>query len=120
MFDNVGRQIKTLSKFLFWVGIILSVIIGFFYAINDTSTALLGLIILICGCFGSWVSSLLLYGFGQLIENTDKEDNDIPNMSITNNGENLYLLAQQNALKKKYESGKISKEKYEEEINKLF
>ncbi len=39
-----------------------------------------GFLVLIVGCLVSWLSSLTLYGFGQLIENSDKIANDMEYM----------------------------------------
>lgn len=70
MFGNVGGKIKTLAKVLTWLGIISFVIWGF-VCISDEEKVL-GLILMIGGSLSSWISSFLLYGFGQLIENSDK------------------------------------------------
>lgn len=70
MFGNIGGKIKTLAKVLTWLGIISFVIWGF-VCISDEEKVL-GLILMIGGSLSSWISSFLLYGFGQLIENSDK------------------------------------------------
>ena len=31
-----------------------------------------GIVIIIVGCLASWIGSFFTYGFGQLIENTDR------------------------------------------------
>lgn len=66
MYDEVGGKIKTLAKVIAWVGIIASVVVG----IVTISTGV-GILVLILGPLFSWLSTLVLYGFGQLIENTD-------------------------------------------------
>ncbi len=72
MFDNIGGKIKTLAQVVTWIGIIGSVIGGMsMMSIND-DLIFLGLLIMIIGSLVSWVSSFVLYGFGQLIEYTDK------------------------------------------------
>ena len=55
-----------------WVGIIAFVIMGFVLMATDDDLVLTGFIVAILGALSSWVSSFVLYGFGQLIENTDK------------------------------------------------
>lgn len=72
MFNNIGGKIKGVAQFITLIGIIVSVIIFLIIVSsgNDQSF-ILGFVILIVGCIGSWLSSLLLYGFGQLVENSD-------------------------------------------------
>ncbi len=68
MFDNIGGKIKTLAQVICWLGIIASVITGFSmwrYSFGS------GLLMMILGGLSSWVGSFLIYGLGQLIENSD-------------------------------------------------
>lgn len=73
MFDNIGGKIKGFAKVVAWLGIILSVIIGFL------SIETGGILIIIIGSVSSWVGSFVLYGFGQLVENSDKLVGNLPN-----------------------------------------
>ena len=82
MFDNIGHKIKMLAKVLCWVGIIFSVAVGILFirsgrpedgkisAVGMIMT-LIGFSILVGGSLFSWVGSFVLYGFGQLVENSD-------------------------------------------------
>lgn len=69
MFSNIGGKIKTWAVVLSILGIAASVIYG---GIVAAKNALDGVLIIIFGSLGSWVSSFVLYGFGQLVENSDK------------------------------------------------
>lgn len=86
MFSNIGGKIKLLAKVLFWIGLILSVVTGGIFLISPRGTAtfnyssgystqvssvLAGIIFIFVGFLLSWISSMLLYGFGQLIENSE-------------------------------------------------
>ncbi len=72
MFDNIGGKIKGVAQFITWVGIILTIILFFILTISGEDELIaLSFIILIVGCVGSWLSSIIMYGFGQLIENSD-------------------------------------------------
>ena len=72
MFDNIGRKIKTLAQILAWIGIGASMVIGgMFMSKGVSSSAWIGFSIAAIGSIVSWISSLMIYGFGQLIENTD-------------------------------------------------
>ena len=72
-FNNIGRKIKTLAKVITWIGITASVIYGIVvvWLSNSPIFIIQGLIVMIVGSLISWLSSMALYGFGQLIENTD-------------------------------------------------
>lgn len=72
MFDNIADKIKTLATGICILGIISSVITGIVFMVNDSEMILSGLIVAVAGSFLSWISSFVLYGFGQLIENTDE------------------------------------------------
>ena len=61
------------------------------------------------GSFSSWVSSFLLYGFGQLIENTDKLVN------LRNANLKKRLKKQIDQLDKSLENGQISEKEYLQE-----
>ncbi len=72
MFGNIGGKIKSLAQVITWLGIIGCVIWGFVLMATDEDLISAGLMIASLGSLISWVSSFVLYGFGQLIENTDK------------------------------------------------
>ena len=69
MFDNIGSKIKSLAKICTWVGIIFSFLAGF---LMFATNAFVGILTIVVGSIAAWVGSFLLYGFGQLIENSDK------------------------------------------------
>ena len=67
MFENAGDKIKTTSVILFALGIIGSVI----WAINlfsDYATSDYALPVLVVGVIICWISSLGMYGFGQIVD----------------------------------------------------
>ncbi len=75
MFDRIGSKIKGLASIITVLGIIASVIISIpLFSLTDKTNngvwLLLGLVIMIGGSLLSWVGSLCLYGFGELIERT--------------------------------------------------
>ncbi len=71
MFYNIGDKIKTLAKVMCWIGSIASIIIGIVLIVMDEDLILVGILIAAVGALLSWISSFVLYGFGQLIENSD-------------------------------------------------
>lgn len=83
MFNNIGNKLMAVAKVFCWIGIIASIILGIvligagtsnnsysYYgsSISSTNATVSGITIIIVGCIGSWIASLLIYGFGQLIE----------------------------------------------------
>ena len=72
MFSNIGSKIKGLAVFITCMGIISSVIGGIVLMVTDEELILPGILVMAVGSILSWVASFLLYGFGQLVDNSDK------------------------------------------------
>lgn len=70
MYRNIGKKIKEVAKLQALVGILASIMIGILYAI--TSILISGILIIVIGSILSWVSSFVLYGFGELVDNSQK------------------------------------------------
>ena len=70
MYDNIGGKIKGLAKVIFFVEAIAAVITGFVFMAAHDYLIPVGLLVMILGPIVSWVSSWLLYGFGELIDKT--------------------------------------------------
>ena len=68
MYDNIGGKIKGLAKAVFIVEAIAAVITGIALMAIDEDLILFGILTLILGPVIAWVSSWLLYGFGELID----------------------------------------------------
>ena len=69
MYDNIGGKIKNWAIWIFIVEAIAAVIGGITLIVIDST--LVGLLTILFGPIAAWVSSWLLYGFGQLVENSD-------------------------------------------------
>ncbi|MBQ8746290.1 MAG: hypothetical protein IJZ08_00285 [Clostridia bacterium] len=67
MFNEIGKKIKGLASVIAWIGIIASAIMGF---ITMELSFFTGLLIIAIGALASWVGSFLLYGFGELVDNS--------------------------------------------------
>jgi len=86
MFNNIGHKIQVLAKVLCWIGIICWVITGLalmagsssmtyrlngeFVRANSGAGVVAGILTIVVGVLVSWIGSFLLYGFGQLVEDT--------------------------------------------------
>ena len=68
MFNNIGEKLKSVARIITVFGIIVSIIAGILTLKNNG----IGIVIALLGSLVSWMSSLALYGFGQLIENSDR------------------------------------------------
>lgn len=77
MFSDIGAKIKLWAKVICWASMGLFILIGLVsisegMAKSNTSSILAGFLAMFLGSGLSWVGSFFIYGFGQLIENTDK------------------------------------------------
>ena len=70
MYDNIGSKIKTLAKILFFIMAILSIVIGIVFLSQNKNLHIQGITILILGPIIAWISTWLLYGYGEIIEKT--------------------------------------------------
>jgi len=70
VFRNIASKLKTAAGVLFALGAVGSVIGGIL--LMTRSLIAVGLVVLIGGMLLSWLCSIFVYGFGQLIENTDR------------------------------------------------
>ncbi len=69
MFNNIGEKIKSVAVVVTILGIATSLFLGIWMCAK--SAWLMGVCIIIVGSICSWLGSLTLYGFGQLISNSD-------------------------------------------------
>lgn len=72
MYHNVGNKIKVLAELVAALGMIGSVAVGLLLLPKTSLHPWVGVAIIAAGCVIAWASSITLYGFGQLIENSDK------------------------------------------------
>lgn len=68
MFSNIGGKIKATAKVSCWILIVLFSIMGIIQM--ATNAVLAGFITIVAGALSAWVGSFVLYGFGELVENS--------------------------------------------------
>ena len=73
LYSNIGRKIKILAKVIAFMGTIGCIICGCIFAFLKILS--LSLFCIIGGPLLSWISSFTLYGFGVLVENSEKSVN---------------------------------------------
>ena len=66
MYNDIGKKIKTLTKFVTWIGIAISIIIG--ACCLAIGKILLGIDFLFVVPSLLYLSSFFMYGFGELID----------------------------------------------------
>ncbi len=120
MFNNAGRKIKGLALVIFWILVIGSVVLGIiaFSTIMDLiengflrfllTLVIIGLLVLI-----AWLVTILLYGFGELIEKTSDIDkflrygNSSSLGSIRSDSSNSNWLSSANKQSRSYDNAKV-------------
>lgn len=76
MFNNIGKKIMKFAKVMCWIVIILGIIVSIAsaYEMARVNTILVGIVVFIPSVvltvFLGWASFLVLYGFGQLVDDT--------------------------------------------------
>ena len=68
MYDNIGGKIKGLAKAIFIIGAVVSFIAGIALMFVNDNLIFVGVMICFLGIIVSWVSSWVLYGFGEIID----------------------------------------------------
>ena len=68
MFNNVGRKLKDIASAITFIGIAFSVILGILMI--KPLGILFALLIIAVGSFISWISSIGIYAFGELVDNS--------------------------------------------------
>lgn len=118
MYNDIGKQIKKLTKFMTVLFIVISVIVGFvFFALKQYLFGvefILVMPILLC------INSLIMYGFGELIDKVCDIERNTRNDSGDRN-ESTSQLKQEDKVKKLDElrtEGLISEEEYRDKISK--
>ena len=79
MFTNIGKKIKVLAQVFCWGGITVSVIISIFLITQYPIGPMVPLYIIVGGSLVSWISSFTLYGFGELIDQTQEINSKLNN-----------------------------------------
>ena len=118
MYDNIGSKIKGLAKGTFIVEAIAAFISGIALMAAEDDLIGAGVLIMLLGPVVAWVSSWVLYGFGELIDKTcDIERN-------TRGGERKSVAQTKvdtervNKLERLRKEGLITEEEYQQAISK--
>ena len=80
MFKDIGYKIETVASVVCAIGIIISLMAGFVLVVEHNQM-LIGLIIALGGILVSWLSTILIYGFGTLVRTNEEMKNKIDNLT---------------------------------------
>ena len=124
MFDNIGSRIKKIATNIHWIGAIISIILGIILIVIDANMpsynrglfTILGLFVIICGFFISWILSCCLYGYGELIHKTSNIEAYLCQKDLKSNAEDMERLQDLHQLRQR---GVISQEEYDRAIARI-
>ena len=88
-FKNIGKKIKILATVIAIIGSLVSIILGIILICKTVYID--GILWITIGPIVSWISCFVLYGFGQLVDNSDK----LVENKIANNNENTTTMTNQ-------------------------
>lgn len=86
LYENIGRKIKSLAMCLFFVEAIGSLIAGIALGIEVEEIYFL---LVLIGPFIAWISSFIMYAFGELVEDTESIRKNIVVKTTFDNDSNI-------------------------------
>lgn len=117
MYNNIGAKIKTLAKLIFIVFAILSVIVAFMFMATDEEFIFFGVLMLFVGPLVSWVTSWILYGFGEIIEKVTQIEINTRRGKGRLEAESVAEEQRKSKLDIMYEKGLLSEDEYQQAIS---
>lgn len=110
MYYNIGGKLKGLAIVMFVCGFIASIFMGISLMVMDDSLILLGILLIVLGAFVSWISSLALYGFGEIIQKLtaiEKNTRCFKSLKNDSNAENEDFSDDEDVREQSYGMGEI-------------
>ena len=122
MFNDIGSKIKSLAKIISGVGIVVSLVISIFVFvtlhstgfIEDEYSIVISIFLIVIGVALSWLATFLLYGYGELIDQTA----EIKSFLASTNDKKI-IKAKIEELKEWKDKGIITEVEYIEKIKTL-
>ena len=118
MYENIGGKIKGLAKASAIIGIIAAIIYGWFLMVTDSDMIIVGLLTMVGGPFGAWISSWVLYGFGELIDKVCNIERNTRGGDIKSKAQLKEDDERINEIEKLRSQGLITEEEYQQAISK--
>lgn len=118
MYDNIGGKIKGLAKATFAIGAIAAAITGIALMTSDGDLAFIGLLVLFTGPIAAWISSWLIYGFGELIDKVCDIERNTRGGERKSEAQAKVDYERINKIEKLRSQGLITEEEYQQAISK--
>ena len=118
MYDNIGGKIKGFAKVSFIVAAIAEVITGIALMAADEDLILYGLLVMVVGPIVAWVSSWLLYGFGELIDKASDIERNTRGGERKSEAQSKVDSERISKIEKLRSQGLITEEEYQAAISK--
>lgn len=124
MFNNVGKKIKMIAKVLCWIGIVGYIIIALIcFTTADSyyetgSLITMGFLCLFIGPALSWIISLFIYGYGELIDKENEIDQSLDVIKHRLSKFGNIKEKRSSEIERLYSEGLISEEEHQLLINK--
>ncbi len=68
MFNEIGKKIKGVASAVCWIQMVIYAVVGIALMASDDDLILKGFLVICIGCLAAWLGSIVLYGFGELID----------------------------------------------------
>ena len=116
MYKEIGKKIKKLAIVIFVLEAIVFFIGEIILMAINNDLFLVGILMMIIGPLLAWVSSFILYGFGELIDKTSEIANNTSKARANVVLENSSKQSSNEELKKLLEKGLISEDEYRQKV----
>lgn len=118
MYDNIGSKIKGLAKATFIIETIAAVITGIALMAYDEDITPLALLVMVVGPIVAWVSSCLIYGFGELIDKASDIERNTRSGEIKSGAQTKVHSERISKIENLRSQGLITEEEYQRAISK--
>ena len=118
MYDNIGGKIKSLAKAVFIVEAIAAVIAGIALMASDDDMVPFGLLVMAVGPLVAWVSSWLLYGFGEIIDKLCDIERNTRGGERKSEAQSKVDYERMSKIERLRSQGLITEEEYQQAISK--
>ena len=118
LYGNIGGKIKGLAKWTFIVEAIGAIITGIVLMCSDSTLMLYGLLTIFFGPIVAFVSTWILYGFGELIDNTAIIARHFNGGKIKSEAQTKAESERINNLDRLRSKGLITEEEYQKAVSK--
>ena len=118
MYSNIGKNIKLFAKVVFVLGAFVAVVVGI-VLLSIKNLEIPGVIILVLGPFTAWMSTWLLYGYGELIDKVCIIAKNTRCNELKSESQTLVDDDRIGKLEKLRAQGLISEEEYQRTIGKI-